>query len=74
MKLLQIDSSARTVSVTRRLTAKFVEEWKENHPDGEVTHRDLSATALPLITDLERGTPRRVEADACTAVVSLRLG
>lgn len=51
MKLLQIDSSARTVSVTRRLTAKFAEEWKENHPDGEVTHRDLSATTLPPITD-----------------------
>jgi FMN-dependent NADH-azoreductase len=51
MKLLQIDSSARTSSVTRRLTARFATEWKENHPDGEVIHRDLSATALPLITD-----------------------
>jgi FMN-dependent NADH-azoreductase len=51
MQLLQIDSSARTSSVTRRLTARFAEEWKENHPDGEVIYRDLSATALPLITD-----------------------
>src|ERR1700738_26178 len=51
MKLLQIDSSARTSSVTRRLTAKFVEEWRKNHPNGEVIQRDLSATALPLITD-----------------------
>jgi len=51
MKLLQIDSSARTSSVTRQLTARFAAEWKENHPDGEVTHRDLSATTLPLITD-----------------------
>lgn len=51
MKLLQIDSSARTSSVTRRLTAKFAAEWIENHPDGEVIHRDLSVTALPLITD-----------------------
>jgi FMN-dependent NADH-azoreductase len=51
MKLLQIDSSARTSSVTRRLTAKFEEEWRKNHPDGEVIQRDLSATALPLITD-----------------------
>jgi FMN-dependent NADH-azoreductase len=51
MKLLQIDSSARTSSVTRRLTAKFAEEWRKNHPDGEVIKRDLSATALPLITD-----------------------
>src|SRR6266567_1619607 len=51
MKLLQIDSSARTSSVTRQLTARFAAEWKENYPDGEVIHRDLSATTLPLITD-----------------------
>ena len=51
MKLLQIDSSARTSSATRQLTARFVAEWRENHPDGEVVHRDLSATTLPLITD-----------------------
>jgi FMN-dependent NADH-azoreductase len=51
MKLLQIDSSARTSSVTRRLTATFEEEWRKNHPDGEVIQRNLSATALPLITD-----------------------
>jgi FMN-dependent NADH-azoreductase len=51
MKLLQIDSSARTSSVTRQLTARFAAEWTENHPDGEVIHRDLAATTLPLITD-----------------------
>jgi len=51
MKLLQIDSSARTSSVTRRLTARFAEEWEKNHPQGEVIRRDLSATALPQITD-----------------------
>jgi FMN-dependent NADH-azoreductase len=51
MKLLQVDSSARASSVTRRLTAKFTEEWSKNHRDGEVIQRDLSATALPVITD-----------------------
>src|SRR5258708_27990800 len=52
MKLLQIDSSARrTSSLSRRLTAKFAEEWRKSHPDSEVIQRDLSATALPLITD-----------------------
>src|SRR2546428_7115819 len=52
MKLLQIDSSARrTSSVSRQLTAKFAEEWRKSHPDGEVIQRDLSATALPQITD-----------------------
>jgi FMN-dependent NADH-azoreductase len=51
VKLLQIDSSARAGSVTRRLTAKFADEWRTNHPAGEVIWRDLSTTALPLITD-----------------------
>src|SRR6266567_4799918 len=51
MKLLRIDSSARSSSVTRQLTAKFVEEWKQNHPDGEVIQRDLATTVLPHITD-----------------------
>jgi FMN-dependent NADH-azoreductase len=51
MKLLQIDSSARAASVTRRLTARAAEEWKKNHPDGGVMYRDLSAMQIPLITD-----------------------
>ena len=51
MKLLQIDSSARVGSVTRRLTSKFADEWKQSHPAGEVIQRDLSTTSLPQITD-----------------------
>jgi FMN-dependent NADH-azoreductase len=51
MKLLQIDSSARSSSVTRQLTAKFVEEWKRNYPAGEVIQRDLTTTMFPHITD-----------------------
>jgi FMN-dependent NADH-azoreductase len=51
MKLLQIDSSARAGSVTRRLTAKFAEDWRINHPTGEIIRRDLWTTTLPLITD-----------------------
>jgi FMN-dependent NADH-azoreductase len=51
MKLLQIDSSVRTSSVTRRLTARFAEEWQKHHPDGQVIYRDLAATTLPPITD-----------------------
>jgi FMN-dependent NADH-azoreductase len=51
MKLLRIDSSARSSSVTRQLTEKFVEEWKKNHPAGKVIQRDLSTTVLPHITD-----------------------
>jgi FMN-dependent NADH-azoreductase len=51
MKLLQIDSSARAGSVTRRLTSKFAEQWRANHSAGEVIQRDLSTTTLPVITD-----------------------
>src|ERR1700692_4653034 len=56
MKLLRIDSSARSSSVTRQLTTKFVEEWKKNHPAGKVIHRDLATTVLPHITDDWSGT------------------
>jgi len=51
MKLLRIDSSARTASVTRQLTARAAEEWKKNYPGGEVIYRDLSVTHFPPITD-----------------------
>ncbi len=51
MKLLRIDSSARRNSVSRQLTEKFVEAWKQGNPTGEVMVRDLSTTVLPLITD-----------------------
>ena len=51
MKLLQIDSSTRTSSITRKLTGRFAEQWKKNNPDGEVIQRDLSTTILPPITD-----------------------
>jgi len=51
MKLLRIDSSARKNSVSRQLTAKFVESWRKHHPEGEVLERDLALTSLPNITD-----------------------
>src|SRR5215831_175237 len=75
MKLLQIDSSARTSSVTRRLTARFAEEWQKHHPDGQVIYRDLAATTLPPITDdWGAHASRRIETDACAALVSIHLG
>ncbi|MGA8619029.1 MAG: NAD(P)H-dependent oxidoreductase [Candidatus Sulfotelmatobacter sp.] len=56
MKLLKIDSSARSSSITRQLTATFAEQWKKNHPAGEVIQRDLATTMLPHITDDWGGT------------------
>jgi FMN-dependent NADH-azoreductase len=51
MKLLRIDSSARNNSVSRQMTDKFVTEWLEKNPGGEVIERDLTLTTLPAITE-----------------------
>jgi FMN-dependent NADH-azoreductase len=51
MKLLRIDSSARKNSVSRLLTANFVDFWRKQHPDGEIIERNLATTTLPHITD-----------------------
>jgi FMN-dependent NADH-azoreductase len=51
MNLLHIDSSARASSESRKLTARFVQEWKSKNPTGTVTVRDLATTPLPHITD-----------------------
>jgi FMN-dependent NADH-azoreductase len=47
--LLRIDSSpfGGDASFSRQLTADFVQQWKRNHPDGNVITRDLAATKLP---------------------------
>ncbi len=51
MKLLRIDSSARRDSVSRQLTSEFVAGWKQEHPTGEVTQRDLAAEPFSAIGD-----------------------
>lgn len=51
MNLLHIDSSARASSESRKLTARFVQDWKLENPTGTVTERDLATTSLPHITD-----------------------
>lgn len=49
--LLHIDSSPLYGrSVSRQLTAAFVEQWKASHPGGKVIARDLSATAMPPVS------------------------
>ena len=49
--LLIINSSPRGNSVSRRLTRHFAEEWKAKHPDTRVVERDLTAGALPFVTE-----------------------
>jgi len=48
--LLSVVASPRgDYSVSRSLTAKFVESWKTHHPGGEVVTRDLTTTDLPFV-------------------------
>ena len=49
MKLLQVDASPRRDSVSRELTAHFVRKWKKQFPEGQVIHRDLAKTSIPLL-------------------------
>ena len=48
--LLKIDVSPRgDYSVSRKLTAKFAEQWKQTHSSGTVVDRDLDKTNLPFV-------------------------
>jgi FMN-dependent NADH-azoreductase len=48
--LLEIDSSPLGErSLSRHLTHEFVGHWKQAHPDGRVTKRDLNATSISPI-------------------------
>jgi FMN-dependent NADH-azoreductase len=61
--LLQIDSSIQGErSVSRALTARAADVWRNAHPDGTVTYRDLGAHPLPHLND-EAGLARMVPPD-----------
>ena len=48
--LLVIEVSSRfEYSVSRKLTGKFVEDWKSTHPDGKIMVRDLMKSDLPWV-------------------------
>ncbi len=48
--LLQIDVSPRgDYSISRKLTAAFVETWKSKNPGGKVVYRDLTTTDLTFV-------------------------
>ena len=50
--LLAVNSSplATESSVSRQLTAEFVEKWQQAHPDGKVIRRDLITTPLEPVS------------------------
>jgi FMN-dependent NADH-azoreductase len=51
MKLLQVDASPRRDSVSRQLTQHFAANWRRQFPQGQIIHRDLAASAIPMIDD-----------------------
>jgi FMN-dependent NADH-azoreductase len=51
LTLLDINSSPLAeASISRHLTAEFVENWKLANPDGKVIYRDLTTTAMPPVS------------------------
>lgn len=49
-KLLLVETSPRgDQSVSKRMTRHFVARWREAHPQGLVTTRDLASTKLPFV-------------------------
>ena len=63
-QLLYIDSSVQgDQSVSRRLTARAVELWRDTHPGGSVTYRDLASDPIPHL-DGATGMARLLSADA----------
>lgn len=64
--LLHIDSSINGEgSVSRKLTARTVRNWRAAHPDGTVTYRDLGSAPLPHL-DSAGGLARLVPAEQHT--------
>lgn len=50
-KLLVVETSPRAdYSVSRRMTRRFVTNWRAAHPNGEIVERDLMTTVLPFVT------------------------
>ncbi|GAA2157967.1 FMN-dependent NADH-azoreductase [Actinomadura napierensis] len=59
--LLHLDSSHSGDSITRRLSARFAEVWKERHGASEHRYRDLVAEPVPPISAAYCALGRRVE-------------
>jgi FMN-dependent NADH-azoreductase len=64
--LLHIDSSVQgDKSVSRALSARAAERWRQTHAGGTVTYRDLAVDPVPHLT-LETGTAPLVPAEERT--------
>ncbi len=72
--LLHVDSSALSAgSVSKEIADTFLTAWREVHPDGTITHRDLGRNPVPGLAEValhashiaaENHTPEQAEAYA----------
>ncbi|RYX84667.1 FMN-dependent NADH-azoreductase [bacterium] len=73
--LLHIDSSPLgSASISRSLSAHYVEAWQKSNPEGKVITRDLNANPVPLIDANWIGssyTPTDARSDEQKAVLAL---
>ena len=49
--LLVINSSPRSSSISRKLTQRFVDDWKKSDPGARIVERDLTAQPLPFVNE-----------------------
>jgi FMN-dependent NADH-azoreductase len=59
--LLHLDSSHSGDSVTRHLSGRFADAWKDRHGTSAYRYRDLAADPVPLISPAYCALGRRVE-------------
>jgi FMN-dependent NADH-azoreductase len=49
--LLHIDASARSRSISRKLSDEFASAWRAQHPDGDYLYRDVARDPVPFIDE-----------------------
>ena len=74
--LLHIDTSIQgDQSVSRRLSARAAQRWRDVHPGGTVTYRDLGASPIPHLDSVTGSARMLAEPDLTEAQrESVRLG
>ncbi|BDI28204.1 FMN-dependent NADH-azoreductase 1 [Capsulimonas corticalis] len=76
---MHVDSSPRVErSHTRRLSAEFVESWRDSHPETNIVYRDIGRNPIPHVTEEWIGaaftpTNQRTSAQLDTLALSDRL-
>jgi FMN-dependent NADH-azoreductase len=51
--LLKIDVSTRgPLSISRKLSSRFLEQWRQVHTNGKVIERDIATTEIPFSSSI----------------------